>query len=189
MRGALLHDWHILQAKLSERGILLEAYSSMMQLSEEAVIYASVRRLVRVGACVVLEVTVTYPMAVAGTEGCDRFCAVYREAAEAFVHWALGEPASLAREAFSAMGTGAAYRFDRWCLSCRFEVVREEADDRYAVVTRTVISGRRRGGEERRCTSSIRWCLEDGTVRRASRVERRIGSWRKRSECAEEGHT
>lgn len=80
------------------------------------------RRLFRVGACPVLEVSVTYPRldadSIAAASSVARFNETYRAMAEAFLAWAESAPAEEAKAAFAAMGASAPYRFDRRALTC-----------------------------------------------------------------------
>ncbi len=132
------------------------------------------RRMVRVGACPVLEVVVVYPVVTVAEDGerLRRFNRAYREAAEAFTTWALEAPAMQARAEFEAFGAGAAYRFDRRCIVCRFEATEETAGHRAALcVTRTVTYGRRRAGEMARFVEQWLWRFSDGTVWRQKDVK------------------
>lgn len=127
--------------------------------------HCTLRRLVRVGACPVLEVCVTYPVLSFAEDGdaaarpaVARFNEAYRAMAEAFLAWATDGPAREAVEAFSAAGAGAVYRFDRRMLLCHMTVeVASDADGgtagnaapvdgrRYLRVKRSVSVGTRRG--------------------------------------------
>lgn len=85
----------------------------------------TVRRWVREGSCPVLLACVEYPVLSSDSEdghiqaAVRRFNEMYRPAAEAFVAWALDQPAADALEAFRAAGVGAVYRFARRELLCR----------------------------------------------------------------------
>ncbi len=124
------------------------------------------RRLVRVGACTVLEVTVTYPILTASDGDSfqtvrDRFNNGYRVAAEAFLSWGAETYGKSATADFAAAGPGAVYTFDRRLLSCRFVA---EADPQAArlTVTRTVTCASRRGTEPpRRAETVDLWRLFD----------------------------
>jgi hypothetical protein len=92
-------------------------------MSQPAVVSAvTCRRLFRVGACPVLEVSVTYPRldaeAVASAGSVARFNETYRALAEAFLAWAETAPVEEAQAAFAAMGASAPFRFDRRVLTC-----------------------------------------------------------------------
>ncbi len=81
------------------------------------------RRLVRVGGCPVLSVSVSYPCLIsvgeaAATAAVTSFNDTYRTAAERFTAWALDAPAAAATAAFESAGQGAAYRFARWEITC-----------------------------------------------------------------------
>ncbi len=81
------------------------------------------RQLVRVGVCPVLEAEVCYPMLETAGDAtfpaAERFNRAYLDMADAFLAWALRDPASAATEAFAALGGSAAYRFDRRMIACR----------------------------------------------------------------------
>lgn len=116
-----------------------------------AVSYRSLRRLHRVGACPILEISVTYPVLGEG-EGdplppaVARFNKAYADMAEALLSWADGAPADAAAEAFRAMGEGAMYRFERRLLICEMTVEGSSADR--LTVRRTLTATTRRGGGE-----------------------------------------
>ena len=129
-----------------------------MDLEEKvAVETVTERRLHRVGACPVLEVTVTYPrLRIGEGEGtptpadAERFNRAYARMAEAFLSWAEGEPARAASEAFLSMGAGAAYRFDRRLILCNMtaDLVRGSRSQgvEFLRVVRRVSQGCRKGG-------------------------------------------
>ncbi len=152
---------------------------------EEAVTVEEVteRRWYRVGACPVLEVSVTYPHLTVreGAEGeispvdVGRFNDAYARMAEAFLPWAEGDPAREAAEAFGTMGAGAAYRFDRRLVLCKMTVssVQRSPSDTvgYVRVVRRVSMGRRREEEhEKNLLHEDIWRFPDMTlVRRCPR--------------------
>ena len=95
----------------------------------------SVRRILRVGSCPVLDVRVTYPcLSIPEGEGegstaaVHRFNEAYREMAEGVLAWAEGDPAASARAAFFAEGEGAAYRFARYVLTCAMTAAPADAE-------------------------------------------------------------
>ena len=109
------------------------------------------RRLIRVGACPVLEITVTYP-ALEGDEPEEAVAAFndgYRRMAEAFLYWgehALGERVAGELE---AEGAGAAFRFDRRLLICAMEgQILEEGGRTILRVQRSLRLTSRRGSVE-----------------------------------------
>ena len=134
------------------------------------------RRWHRVGACPVLEICVTYPQLVQGAMAPDaeRFNAAYALMAEAFLSWAEGEPSRLAREAFTAMGAGAAYRFDRHVILCKMTAVfvsRTPSDEGgYLRIVRQVSWGTKRALDKRKIvTHEDIWHVSDMTLCRRPR--------------------
>lgn len=122
------------------------------------------RRLIRAGACPVLEVTVTYPHIPDGEyPAAARFNHTYRAMAEAFLAWADTLPAEEAKTAFANMGAAAPYRFDRRILTCNMNAV-SEASDRLAVIRSVTLKSRRGEMPERRITASDLWRLPEWTV-------------------------
>ncbi len=117
--------------------------------------HASLHRTVRVGACPVLTVTVTYPCP-ASVEGAPegvvtRFCEAYRHMAENFLSWATDEasdtsPAREALMAFASSGPNRAYTFERRLLECRMEAT-VTSDGRGLTVERCVSMKVRRSGQ------------------------------------------
>lgn len=127
------------------------------------------RRLIRAGACVILEVTVTYPH-VPDEEfpAATRFNDTYRAMTEAFLAWADTTPAEEARAAFSAMGSAAPYRFDRRILTCDMTAA-AEAPDRLTVTRAVTLKSRRGELTERTVTATDLWRLPEWTVARHPR--------------------
>jgi hypothetical protein len=122
------------------------------------------RRLVRAGACPVLEVTVTYPHIPDGeSPAAARFNHTYRAMAEAFLAWADTLPAEEAKTAFADMGAAAPYRFDRRILTCTMTAV-SKAPDRLAVIRSVTLKSRRGEMPERSITASDLWRLPAWTV-------------------------
>lgn len=108
------------------------------------------RRLIRVGACPVLEITVTYPALSGEDPACpaEVFNSTYRRMAEAFLYWGESAFGALAAGDFAEAGAGAGYRFDRRVLVCRMEADMEgDGDGGRIRVTRSVWSGTRRTGQ------------------------------------------
>ncbi len=137
-----------------------------MQAEWPVVAYETLRHLVRVGVCVVLEVEVVYPVfdrERSEREETARLSRAYREAAEAFALWAMGAPAEAARAELAALGVGAAYRYDRRCVACRFRVEPSDEAGVFAVI-RTVTAGRRRGGVVEQYEHSQAVCLTDNAM-------------------------
>ncbi len=156
----------------------------------------TLRRWVRVGACPVLEVAVTYPqLACYVGEGAnaksdvqgrtpvpaavERFNRAYPAMAEAFLSWAQGAPAEAAIAAFHAYGMSAAYCFDRRIITCRMTARVDAPDTAHTpnalVVERTVWMGSRHGEvapTERRTVEEWRW---PSLTLRAPRRHRRTG--------------
>lgn len=133
-------------------------------------------RLIRVGACPVLEITVTYP-ALEGDgpeEAVAAFNDGYRRMAEAFLYWgehALGERVAGELE---AEGAGAAFRFDRRLLICTMEGQILEEDGRTILrVRRNLRLTSRRGSVEEHAlpTAEDIWRIPELTIgfRRTSR--------------------
>ena len=124
----------------------------------------TVRRLVRAGACPVLEVTVTYPHIPDGeSPAAARFNHTYRAMAEAFLAWADTLPAKEAKTAFADMGAAAPYRFDRRILTCNMSAV-SKAPDRLAVIRSVTLKSRRGEMPERTVTATDLWRLPEWTV-------------------------
>lgn len=122
------------------------------------------RRLIRAGACPVLEVTVTYPHIPDGeSPAAARFNHTYRAVAEAFLAWADTLPAEEAKTAFANMGAAAPYRFDRRILTCNMTAV-SETPDRLAVIRSVTLKSRRGEMPERSITASDLWRLPEWTV-------------------------
>lgn len=121
-------------------------------------------RLTRVGACAVLEVTVTYPhIPDEEIPAVARFNHTYRAMAEAFLAWADTLPAEEAKTAFSAMGAAAPYRFDRRILTCDMTASVESSDR--LTVTRSVTLRSRRGElAERTLHAADLWRIPEWTV-------------------------
>lgn len=124
----------------------------------------TVRRLVRAGACPVLEVTVTYPHIPDGeSPAAARFNHTYRAMAEAFLAWADTLPAEEAKTAFADMGAAAPYRFDRRILTCNMTAV-SKAPDRLAVIRSVTLKSRRGELAERIIHAADCWRLPGWTV-------------------------
>lgn len=115
-----------------------------------------IHRIFRVGACPVLEVTVTYPCLcpdLSPGEDCPpavrRFNLAYERIADGFAAWCSGIPLEAAEEAFRAAGIGAAYRFDRRTVTCEMMIACGENGQVETggeiCVTRTLRLGSRRG--------------------------------------------
>ena len=123
------------------------------------------RRLVRVGACPILEVTVTYPRIPDGTSPTViRFNETYRAMAEGFLAWAEATPAEEAKAAFAAMGSAAPYRFDRRILTCDM-TASIESPARLTVTRNVTLKSRRGELAERTVTAADRWRLPEMTTR------------------------
>ena len=106
------------------------------------------RRLLRIGAVPVLEVTVIYPCLTWEAEAASamsRFNAAYETMAEAFLEWADQVPYAQATEAYAALGPRAAYRFDRRLLVCAMKAEPLTSADKRLTVYRTVTYTSRRG--------------------------------------------
>ena len=123
----------------------------------------TLRRLTRVGACVVLEVTVTYPHIPEGdSPAVARFNAAYLDMAERLLAWSDTVPAEEARAAYAALGSAAPYRFDRRVLICDMAV--GIPSPALMTVTRTATLKSRRGGlAERTIVSTDSWRLPELT--------------------------
>lgn len=122
------------------------------------------RRLVRAGTCVILEVTVTYPyIPDADSPAVTHFNDTYRIMAEAFLAWTDTAPADEAKAAFRAMGAAAPYRFDRRLLTCDMTVSFD--DPHRLTVTRAVTLKSRRGElTERVIHAADFWRLPEWTA-------------------------
>jgi hypothetical protein len=132
--------------------------------------HSTERRKVFVGACPVLEITVTYPVLEAGGDdvATETFNEGYRRMAEAFLSWgekALGERVT---EEFNAAGAGAAFRFDRRLLICSMEgeIIGEDRRETLRV-RRNLRLTSRRGSVEERLLPEARddWRLPELTLR------------------------
>ena len=149
------------------------------------VTYCHICRTCRVGACPVLEVTVTYPvlsLSIPDTEtvspAVTRFNEAYRTMAENLLAWAQGSVCEAATADFMAAGAGAAYRFDRRLVTCHmtaaFVPSKENAEVRYLVVTRPLCMTSRRGEvPERRLTATDLWRWPELTLCPAGRRQGR----------------
>ncbi len=108
----------------------------MLDTAIPTITHETLRHLVRVGRTPVLEVTVSYPCLThpvdAAAPACgfplSRFNEGYRAMAEAFLAWAVDTLAVEATESFAALGTRAAYVFDRRLATCRMEASLESPD-------------------------------------------------------------
>ena len=133
-----------------------------------AVSYRDSRRLRRVGACPILEISVTYPVLEEG-EGAllppavARFNRAYADMAEALLSWADGAPADAAVEAFWAMGEGAMFRFDRRVVTCEMTVEETHAD-RLTVRRALTVTTRRGSGEGEEMVARDVWRLPELTL-------------------------
>lgn len=140
-----------------------------------SVTYCQMRRVLREGACPVLEVTVSYPVLRGeGDENGElsastvRFNEGYREMAEKLMEWAEDVPYKAALADFAAMGPSALYRFDRRMLTCAIEmampaghdVLDTESEPLEMTVTRNLRLHSRRGETQEKAVSAIdlwRW--------------------------------
>ncbi len=139
------------------------------------------RRTCRVGACPVLEVTVTYPAlcsAAPDTEelppSVTRFNEAYRTMAENLLEWAQGSLCEAAMADFNAAGAGAAYRFDRRMVVCNMTAScpasADNAEAPCLIVTRTLRMTSRRGEvPEKRLVASDLWRWPELTLCPAGR--------------------
>lgn len=127
----------------------------------------TLRRLTRAGACVVLDVTVTYPHIREGeSPTATRFNEAYRSIAERFLAWSDTAPAEEARAAYAALGSAAPYRFDRRVLTCDMTAALSSPD--CLTVTRTATLKSRRGElAERTVTSTDAWRFPELTAVRS----------------------
>ncbi len=121
---------------------------------EISVTHRRLHHIFRVGACPVLEVTVTYPCLGADlpedalSPAITRFDQAYLRMAEGVLNWCAGEPLAEAEAAFRAGGAGAGFRFDRRFVTCEMTVTPggpEEQKDATLQVCRTLRMGSRRG--------------------------------------------
>ena len=133
-----------------------------------AVSYRACRRLRRVGACPILEISVTYPVLEEGEgdllpSAVARFNQAYADIAEALLSWADGAPADAAAEAFWAMGEGAMFRFDRRLICCDM-TVEERSADRLTVRRTLTLTTRRGGGEGEEMVARDVWRLPTLTL-------------------------
>ncbi|MBO5511627.1 MAG: hypothetical protein J6B24_07840 [Clostridia bacterium] len=133
----------------------------------------TLRRLTRAGACVVLEVTVTYPHIREGeSPAVARFNAAYLDMAERFLAWSDTAPAEEARAAYTALGSAAPYRFDRRVLTCDMTAALPSPD--CLTVTRTATLKSRRGElAERTVTATDSWRLPELTAVRSPKNRRK----------------
>lgn len=132
------------------------------------IMFQNITRFVRVGTCPVLSVRVTYPQLAApdaqpGTSAAmpasaiSEFNDAYRRAAEAFVNWAMTDPAAEATAAFEAMGQGAAHRFSRRELICEVTPSCAEHGDILTVTTTVTWQVRRRPDTRKITTREDLW--------------------------------
>ena len=142
-----------------------------------SVSHRQLRRIFRVGACPVLEVTVTYPCLGADfpedalSPAMHRFDQAYLRMAEGVINWCGGAPLAEAEAAFREAGAGAGYRFDRRLVICEMIVTPVNPEDPRRArleVCRTVRTGSRRGSilEKTRTGKDI-WRLRDLTLCRS----------------------
>ena len=147
------------------------------------------RRLIRVGACPVLEITVTYPILSGEDPACpvEVFNSAYRRMTEAFLYWGETAFGELAAGDFAEAGSGAGYRFDRRVLVCRMEAdMAEEGDGGRIRVTRSVWSGTRRTGQKTVLPEVVDvWRLPELTLQKLT-VQNRSRKPRKPREDAQE---
>ena len=141
----------------------------MAQTSLLSVSHAELRRLVRVGATVVLEAVATYPCLTSGegknqylTNEIVRFNDAYRGASEAFLAWCDRTLAETAKSDFLARGVGAVYTFDR--RTVQFSATATEDENGEILVRRRVMLGSRRGGILSSKEQIDRWRCADLTV-------------------------
>lgn len=133
----------------------------------------TLRHLTRMGACVVLEVTVTYPHIPEGeSPAAARFNEAYRSIAERFLAWSDTAPAEEARAAYAALGSAAPYRFDRRVLTSDMTV--GLPSPALMTVTRTATLKSRRGGlAERTINATDSWRLPELTAVRSPKNRRK----------------
>ena len=123
----------------------------MTQTSLFSISHVELRRLVRVGATVVLEAVTTYPCLMCKEEKNEcmtkeilRFNDAYRNAADAFLAWCECMLAETAKSDFLMAGVGAVYTFDR--RTVQFSAMATEDENGEILVRRRVTLGNRRGG-------------------------------------------
>lgn len=124
-----------------------------------------IRRTYRVGACPVLEVSISYPCFFPDPDyegelprNVTRFNQAYRAMAENLAAWGDTTLREIAEADFSAAGSGAAYCFDRRLMSCLMEAVWEEDERAALTVTRSLRLCSRRGTIlPRELTAADRW--------------------------------
>lgn len=137
------------------------------------VAYCTLRRTFRMGACPILEVTVSYPCL--GDEdarkqmpppGIARFNEAYAGMAEAFLQWVEGTLLETARHAFREAGPGAGYSFDRRTVDCRMTAAFAGEPPERLYVRRYLRVGSRRGEcVERARTETDVWRCPGLTLR------------------------
>lgn len=132
--------------------------------------HCEIHRILRAGACPILEVTVTYPClcpsdprAGEPSSAILRFNEAYRTMAEKLTEWAAGVVFEAALADFNGAGAGAAYRFDRRLVICDMKGEFSSREDRAVselTVTRILrLTGRRGSVPERSLTAIDRWSL------------------------------
>ena len=137
-------------------------------ISTPALVTVTAHRILRVGVCPVLEMTVTYPHLETDAPASNRFNETYRDLAESFMAWAETAPYEEAKAAFADLGASAPYRFDRRRLLCSMTaavqgqvgVDKGERGPTYLAVTRTVRLLSRRGEVAERSVRAVdlwRW--------------------------------
>lgn len=142
--------------------------------------HCRIHRILRAGACPILEVSVTYPCLEASEAGeacpaaetCSavaRFNEAYGTMVQNLTEWAEGTLFKAALADFNGAGMGAAYRFDRRMVVCDMAgemLTREDGEAFELTVTRTLRLTCRRGTvPERRLTATDRWSLPDLSLR------------------------
>lgn len=138
--------------------------------------HCEIRRILRAGACPILEVAVTYPCLCATDPEAGepvsemlRFNDAYRTMAENLAEWAAGGVFEAALADFDGAGMGAAYRFDRRLVICDMKGEFSTCEDGVLselTVTRTLRLTSRRGSvPERHLTATDRWSLPALTLR------------------------
>lgn len=142
--------------------------------------HCRLHRICRVGACPLLEITITYPC-LCPPEGegigsaVDRFNTAYRTMAEKLMAWGEGALYEGVLVEFEAAGAEAVYGFDRRLLVCDMSAAfseqgEGEGEGTTLTVTRILrLSSRRGGAEERGISASDRWRLPSLTLCAPSR--------------------
>lgn len=144
--------------------------------------HCEIHRILRAGACPILEVTVTYPRLGGDEDGAveacpaaetfpaaARFNEAYGTMAQNLTEWATGSLFESALADFNGEGSGAAYRFDRRLVICDMVGEFSTCEDGVLselTVNRTLRLTSRRGSvPERHLTATDRWSLPALTLR------------------------